>query len=155
LIDNKGGDVNSQTGKQETQENKIGTGRVWPDSELTEQIIAAAIHVHRGLGPGYLESFYEEALCLELEAKNISFERQKTVEVRYHDQVIGIHRLDLLVDSKVVVELKAIREFEPIHYSVIRSYLKATGLETGLLLNFHSVPLAIKRVGREFKGSNP
>ncbi len=102
-----------------------------------------------------MESIYEEALCLELEANNISFERQKTVEVRYHDKVIGIHRLDLLVDSKVVLELKAIKEFEPIHFSIVRSYVKATGLETGLLLNFHSVPLAIKRVGHEFKGSNP
>jgi GxxExxY protein len=147
--------MNSRTGKQETQENTNGTGRTLPDGRLTEQIIAAAIQVHRELGPGYLESLYEEALCLELEKSNISFERQKTVEVRYRDSVIGIHRLDLLVESQVVVELKAIKEFEPIHFSVVRSYLKATELATGLLLNFHSVPLAIKRVGREFKGSNP
>ncbi len=83
----------------------------------------------------------------------MAFERQKSVEVRYRGQIVGLYRLDLLVESKVVVELKAIKEFEPIHYSVVRSYLKATGLATGLLLNFHSVPLAIKRIGREFKGS--
>jgi GxxExxY protein len=140
-------------GKQETQENREGYMENLPDKELTEKIIAAAIQVHRELGPGYLESVYEEALCLELEASGMAFERQKSVEVRYRGQIVGLYRLDLLVESKVVVELKAIKEFEPIHYSVVRSYLKATGLATGLLLNFHSVPLVIKRIGREFKGS--
>ncbi len=147
--------MNSQAGKQETQENRKRSARDFVDGESTEQIITAAIAVHRELGPGYLESFYEEALCLELKASGIEFERQKTVEVRYHGERIGMHRLDLLIEGKVVVELKAIKEFEPVHFSVVRSYLKATGLKTGLLLNFHSVPLAIKRVGREFKGSNP
>ncbi len=127
----------------------------WPDKEITDKILAAAIRVHRELGPGYLESIYEEALCIELVPMGLAFERQKSVEVRYRDQVVGLHRLDLLVESKGVVELKAIKEFEPIHLSVVRLYLKATGLETGLLLNFHSVPLAIKRIGREYEGSGP
>ena len=124
----------------------------FPDKEITDKILSAAIRVHRELGPGYLESIYEEALCLEMTAMGLAFERQRSVEVHYRDRVVGLHRLDLLVESKVVVELKAIKEFEPVHYSVVRSYLKATGFVTGLLLNFHSVPLAIKRIGREFKG---
>ncbi len=140
-----------QAGNQETQENRKVEIKNLPDADLTEKIIAAAIHVHRELGPGYLESIYEEALCIELAARGLAFERQKNVEVRYRDQAVGFHRLDLLVESKVVVELKAIKEFDPIHFSVVRSYLKATALETGLLLNFHSVPLSVKRVGREYR----
>lgn len=147
--------MNSQAGKQETQENKKGNAMDLPDLELTQRIIAAAICVHRELGPGFLESIYEEAMCLELSAMGLTFERQKTVEVRYREQTVGVHRLDLLVASTVVVELKAIKEFEPIHFSVVRSYLKATTLATGLLLNFHSVPLAIKRVGREYRVPSP
>jgi GxxExxY protein len=145
--------MENQAGNQETQENRKGQMGDWPDKEITDKILAAAIRVHRELGPGFLESIYEEALCIELAAMGLTFERQKSVEIHYRDQVVGLHRLDLLVESRVVVELKAIKEFEPIHYSVVRSYLKATGLATGLLLNFHSVPLGIKRVGREFKGS--
>ena len=147
--------MENQAGKQETQENRKGDVRDFPDSELTEKIIAAAIQIHREMGPGYLESIYEEAMCVELTARGLAFERQKSVEVYYRDQVVGLHRLDLLVESRVVVELKAIKEFEPVHFSVVRSYLKATGLETGLLLNFHSVPLAIKRVGRDYRTSSP
>ncbi len=145
--------MKNQAGNQETRENREGHLEDLPDTELTGRIIAAAIRVHRELGPGYLESIYEEAWCVELTAMGLAFERQKSVEVQYRNQNVGLHRLDLLVESKVVVELKAIKEFEPIHYSVVRSYLKVTGLATGLLLNFHSVPLAIKRIGREFKGS--
>ena len=143
--------MENQAGNQETQENRKGNIHYLPDSDLTDKVIAAAIRVHRELGPGYLESIYEEALCLELAAIGLVFERQKNVEVRYRGQAVGLHRLDLLVESRVVVELKAIKEFEPVHFSVVRSYVKATGLETGLLFNFHSVPLAIKRIGREYR----
>lgn len=122
------------------------------DSELTEAIIAAAILVHRELGPGFFESVYEGALCIELSRMGIPHERQKTVTITYGGQPVGEHRLDLLVASKVVVELKAIKAFEAIHYSIVRSYLKAVGVETGLLINFHSIPLAVKRVGREYYG---
>ena len=147
--------MENQAGNQETQESKKGRMGDLPDKEITDKILAAAIRVHRELGPGYLESIYEEALCVELAAMGLAVERQKSVEVHYRNQIVGMHRLDLMVEFRVVVELKAIKEFEPIHFSVVRSYLKATGLETGLLLNFHSVPLAIKRVGREYKGPGP
>lgn len=120
-----------------------------PDEELTEKIIQAAIAVHKALGPGFIESFYENALCIELENRKITFQRQKSIEISYSGKPVGEHRLDLLVENRVVVELKAISGLEPIHFSVVRSYMKAVGTEIGLLLNFSTMPLTIKRVGRE------
>lgn len=122
-------------------------GEQYPDSDLTEAIIKAAIAVHSRLGPGFLESAYEEALCIELQKAGIPFERQMIVDVLYDGHKIAEHRLDLLVGGRVVVELKAIQEVAPIHYTVVRSYLKATRTKTGLLLNFFSMPLMIKRIG--------
>ena len=113
--------MNSQSGKPETQENKNTLAKILPDGELTDQILAAAIRVHRQLGPGFLESIYEEALCLELEASKLTFERQKSVEVRYRDKVIGIHRLDLPGDSRVMVAVNAITGFGALHLSVDRA----------------------------------
>jgi GxxExxY protein len=120
------------------------------DRELTRKIIAAAIAVHREPGPGYLEAMYEEALCMELGFAGIYYERQKPVEICYRGKPIGEHRLDLLIDNAVVVELKAIKALEDIHFSIVRSYMKACRVESGLLLNFSAMPLTIKRVGREW-----
>lgn len=125
-----------------------------PDKEITAEIISAAIAVHKALGPGFLESIYEEALCIQLTCQGIPFERQKVIRMTYQGHPIGEHRLDLLVDKHVVVELKAIKAFEPIHFSVVRSYMKATNTESGLLLNFASMPLTVKRVGREYVPSS-
>jgi GxxExxY protein len=111
---------------------------------------AAAIAVHKQLGPGFLESIYEEALAIELDHLRIPFERQKPVQIFYRNRVLGEHRLDFLVAKRVVVvELKAIQALEPIHFSIVRSYLKATQVQSGLLLNFATMPLTVKRVGRE------
>ncbi len=120
------------------------------NQKLTGKIIAAAIEVHRTLGPGFLESIYEEALCVELDLLGIIYERQKPIEIFYRGKTVGEHRLDLLVEKTVVVELKAIKAFENIHFSTVRSYMKATHVDSGLLLNFATMPLAIKRVGREY-----
>ncbi|MEI6808785.1 MAG: GxxExxY protein [bacterium] len=120
-----------------------------PDKDLSAGIISAAIKVHKALGPGFLESFYEEALCIELTSRNIPFERQKPVKVTYQGKPIGEHRLDLFVAGKLVVELKATRDLEPIHFSIVRSYMKAVSVESGLLSNFATMPLMVKRVGRE------
>ena len=117
---------------------------------LIERVIGAAIRVHTELGPGFLESLYEEALAIELRALGIQFERQKPVPIFYRAQPIGEHRVDLLVEQSVVVELKAISELEKVHFAVLRSYLKALGLSDGLLFNFAATRLTIKRVGREF-----
>ena len=123
------------------------------NQELTSKIIAAAIEVHRTLGPGFLESIYEEALCVELNSMGITYERQKPVEIFYREKMVGEHRLDFLIEKTVVVELKAIKAFENIHYSTVRSYMKATQVESGLLLNFATMPLTIKRVGREYNNT--
>ena len=121
------------------------------NSDLTDRILAAAIRVHKDLGPGFLEVLYEEALAIELGSSDISFERQKPIPILYRGRVIGEHRLDLLVDGKVVIELKAISALEDIHFAIVRSYLKATNLDDGLLLNFATVKLTVKRVGREYR----
>ena len=117
---------------------------------LTDRIIAAAIRVHRELGPGYLESMYEEALAIEFTAAAISFERQKLLPVFYREHLIGEHRLDFLVEQKVILELKAISALEDIHFAIVRSYLKAANLNDALLLNFATARLTVKRVGREY-----
>jgi GxxExxY protein len=116
---------------------------------LTDRIIAAAIRVHKELGPGFLEAMYEEALGIELAAAGLAFERQKLLPVFYREHLIGEHRLDFVVEGKVIVELKAISALEDIHFAIVRSYLKAANLHDALLLNFASVRLIVKLVGRE------
>jgi GxxExxY protein len=122
------------------------------DEELSQRAIGAAIEVHRSLGPGFLESFYEEALCIELDILGVPYERQKTIEITYRNRKIGAHRLDLFIDGKLVLELKTVKEIDQIHYSVVRSYVKAAKATSGIILNFSSMPLTIKRVGLD---SNP
>jgi GxxExxY protein len=117
---------------------------------LINQVIGAAIRVHTELGPGFLESLYEEALAIELRALGIEFERQKPVPIFYRAQPIGEHRVDLLIEHNVVVELKATTALDKVHFAVLRSYLKALGLCDGILFNFAATRLTIKRVGREF-----
>jgi GxxExxY protein len=125
------------------------TGKHLRDSEITQQIIAAAIRVHRGLGPGFLELIYEEALAVEFALSGIQFIRQYPVPLFYRDHQIGEHRLDFLVEGKIVVELKAVSRLEDIHFAIGRSYLKAISLEDGLLFNFATSPLTIKPFCRE------
>jgi GxxExxY protein len=125
------------------------TGKSLRDSEITQQIIAAAIRVYRGLGPGFLELIYEEALAFEFALSGIQFVRQYPVPLFYRDHQIGEHRLDFLVEGKIVVELKAVSRLEDIHFAIGRSYLKAISLEDGLLFNFATTPLTIKRFCRE------
>jgi GxxExxY protein len=105
--------------------------------ELAHAVIGAAIEVHRQLGPGFLESIYEEALCVELEARQIPFERQKEISVLYKDRPIGQQRIDLLVGESLIVELKACEALAEIHKAQVISYLKATHLSLGLLINFN------------------
>ena len=103
---------------------------------LTEQIIAVAIEVHRILGPGLLESVCEEALCYELELRGMTIERQKEVDVIYKGKVIKGQRLDLVVNKERIVEVKSVRKLEDVFTAQLLSYLKCTGLKTGLLVNF-------------------
>jgi GxxExxY protein len=129
-------------------------GKTLRNREVTDRIISAAIRVHRGLGPGFLENIYEEALAVEFALSGIQFIRQKPIPLFYKDHQVGEHRLDFLVEEKIVVELKAISALEDIHFAIGRSYLKATNLEDGLLLNFATTPLTIKRFCRELPDQN-
>jgi GxxExxY protein len=113
---------------------------------LTEKIIASAIEVHRKLGPGFIESIYENALVIEFRERGVQVERQIEMAVLYKSVEVGKHRLDFLVEDTIVVELKAIKELEDIHFAVLRSYLKAMGKKHGLILNFAKLTLQIKRV---------
>ena len=115
---------------------------------LTGRVIGAAIEVHRQLGPGFLESVYEEALVLELGFQGIVNDRQVPVEVNYRGRPVGVSRLDLLVEGSLVVELKAVDKLLPIHHAQVLSYLRATENPLGLLINFNTHVLrdGIKRV---------
>lgn len=122
-----------------------------PSAEANHQanlVIGAAIEVHRHLGPGFLESVYEECLGIELAERRISFQRQHLITVQYKGRAAGESRLDFLVGGILVVELKAVGVLAPIHKAQVISYLKATGLGLGLLLNFNTVTLrdGIERV---------
>lgn len=116
------------------------------EHELTDQLLNAAVAVHRELGPGFLESIYEAALAYELTKRGHMVERQKLVPVVYDGVLMGEHRLDLLINEKIVLELKACKAIEDVHLATVRSYLKATGCQLGLVLNFAEPRLAIRRV---------
>ena len=117
-----------------------------PHEALTHAIIGAAIAVHRRLGPGFLESIYANALCVELARRSIDFDRELAISVLYEGVEVGAHRLDLLVGGLAVVDSKAIKRLEDVHFAVVRSYLRAMGMEHGLLMNFAAPTLQVKRV---------
>jgi GxxExxY protein len=118
------------------------------ESDLTEQIIGAAIEVHKHWGPGLYEEIYERSICHELRLRNVAFEKQVLLPLVYKGDRVGDDlRLDLIVQSKVVVELKAIRELEPIHEAQLLTYMKLTGCRVGLLINFN-VPVLTKGIKR-------
>ena len=113
---------------------------------LSKRIIGAAIQVHKELGSGFLENIYEEAVKVELSRNGLDFDSQKEIRIEYFGVEVGIHRLDLLVENEIIVELKAVKELADIHFAQLRSYLKATGLKVGLLLNFSKPTLEVKRI---------
>jgi GxxExxY protein len=107
-------------------------------NDITETIIGAAISVHKELGPGLLESAYEACLAYELTERKLQIERQKALPVLYRGVKLDCgYRIDLLVENEVIVELKAVESLEPIHDAQLLSYLKLSGCEVGLLINFN------------------
>jgi GxxExxY protein len=117
--------------------------------ELTSRIIGAAMEVHRELGPGLLESVYEACLAWELKERGMGLERQVAVPVRYKGVMLDVgHRMDMVVEGTVVVEIKAEKGFDPVHTAQMLTYLKLSGCRVGLVLNFGAVTLrqGIKRV---------
>ena len=117
-------------------------------NRITNAVIGAAIEVHSGLGPGQLESAYEEAMAVEMTLRGIRFQRQLDIELLYKGHPVGKGRLDFLVDGKVVLDLKAVQQLAPIHTSQMVSYLSITGYPLGLIINFNVVALrqGIKRI---------
>ena len=127
-----------------------------PQREVTEKIIGAAIEVHRLMGPGLLESVYQQSLQIELTLRGIRFEAQAPVPLVYKGQVMGVPlKLDLLVEGVVIVEIKALQALEPVHTVQLLTYLRLTGLSSGLLLNFNEVTLkqGIQRVSNSLRSS--
>jgi GxxExxY protein len=117
--------------------------------ELTGAIYGAAIEIHRALGPGLLESAYEECLCRELELRGIRFQRQVALPVSYRGLQLDCgYRMDLVVDGKVVLEIKAVESLAPIHEAQLMTYLKLSAMRVGLLMNFNVVLMkeGIKRI---------
>ena len=114
---------------------------------LAATTIDAALVVHRTLGPGFLEAVYEEALAVELRIRGIPHRRQAPVSVRYKGFSVGEGRIDLLIDDCLVIELKAVESFAPIHTAQVLSYLRASGCCLGLLINFN-VPLLRRGIRR-------
>jgi GxxExxY protein len=125
--------------------------------EITEQVIGLCIDLHRQLGPGLLESAYEECLCYELSQHGIVFERQKPLPVKYKSVVLDCgYRLDLVIRNKIILELKAVEQLLPIHEAQLLTYLKLSGLTLGLLIDFN-VPIlknGIKRIVNNFIDSS-
>ena len=112
--------------------------RIPPATEaVASDVIGAAIEVHRHLGPGILERIYQEALALELDSRQIAFERERAIVVNYKGLLIPGQRIDLIVADCIVVELKAAARIDALHEAKLLSYLRTTGLRLGLLLNFN------------------
>ena len=114
--------------------------------ELSYAIVGAAMEVHRTLGSAFLESVYEAALALELAKRGIAFERQKHLPVFYLDEQVGEFRADLIVDDKIILELKAVKALNEIHEAQAHNYLAASGLKLAILINFGSPSLEFKRI---------
>ena len=105
-------------------------------SELSKKIIAAAFAVHKELGYGFVEKVYKNALAIELQETGIKCAVEVPLKVLYHEKVVGDYYADMIVDEKIIVEVKAVSNLEPIHEVQLVNYLKATGLHVGLLINF-------------------
>jgi GxxExxY protein len=114
--------------------------------ELSYQIMQAVFEVHNTLGPGFAESIYEEALCYELETLCVPFERQKIITVIYKGRKVGVHRLDLVIDEKIILELKAVSALADGFKKQLRSYLAASQLRLGLVINFGTPKVESVRV---------
>lgn len=123
--------------------------------ELTEAVIGCAYRVYNTMGHGFLESVYERCLLIELRKSGLRVESQKPIEVRYQGEVVGEFVADLLVEDKLIVELKAVRQLSPVHEAQVVNYLVATGKPVRLLLNFGEPRVDVKRKVRELRPGEP
>ncbi|MGE5154959.1 MAG: GxxExxY protein [Bdellovibrio bacteriovorus] len=126
--------------------NANGEGAVASGAPISRRVIGCAFTVSNALGAGFVESVYESALCRELVEQGIAFERQPSLRVFYKGEVVGSFIADLIIERQLLVELKALRQLTSEHESQVMNYLKASGLGVGLLLNFGSPKLEIRRI---------
>ena len=122
----------------------VGDHVIYP--ELSFRLMEIAFEIHNQLGPGFSEEIYQKAFEHELAARPIPFERQKTIQVMYKGQLLGAYRLDLVVDNKIILELKAVAGLNDLFKQQLRSYLKATGLRLGILINFGAARVQSERI---------
>src|SRR5437762_10882694 len=119
---------------------------------LSYRVIGAATDVHRQLRPGFREELYENALCIEFDTRNICYRRQVPIAVHYDGHEVGMHGLDLVVESSLVLELKAVSCLLDVHAAQLLAYLRAADAPAGLLLNFGEMPLKVKRLVNNYRG---
>jgi GxxExxY protein len=115
---------------------------------VVRRVIGSCLAVHRALGPGLLEAIYVRAVCIELAACGLPFEREKEIPVSYREQLIYVQRLDIVAANRVLIEVKSVERLQPVHQAQVVSYLRASGLRVGLLVNFN-VPIlkqGLKRI---------
>ncbi|HEU0173111.1 MAG TPA: GxxExxY protein [Blastocatellia bacterium] len=124
------------------------------DNAITEIIIGCAFEAHNKLGSGFLEKVYENALCIELRKKGLKVKQQEQIKVWYEGQVVGHYSADLWVEDRIIVELKAVQSLTKEHELQVVNYLTATGVDTGLLINFGS-SVQVKRKYRKYKSAQP
>ncbi len=131
------------------QEAHLTQERPYQDDELSFKIIECIIRVHSTLGPGFLEKIYRNALAIELRKNGFEVELEKEIVVFYEGEEVGVHRLDILVEGKAIIETKTVEQLGKAHYAQVRSYLRATGLTLGILVNFAGVSADFRRVDIE------
>lgn len=119
----------------------------YPHADITEKIISCAIEVHKILGPGLLESIYEESIAHEFDLRNVKYERQFSIGLKYKGKEVGHHRLDFLVEEEVVLEIKAVETMHKVFEAQLLTYLNATGKKVGLIINFN-VPVLKQGIKR-------
>jgi len=122
--------------------------------ELTHAVIGCAMEVHKVLGPGFVESIYQNALALELAAMNLHFEQYIKLQVSYKGRYVGDYEADMKVENCLLLELKAVTTLIPQHEAQLVNYLRATGIDTGLLINFGHTTLQVKRKFAQYRPSN-
>ena len=138
--------IEGQDGATEDTEHTEGETVLVKDDHVTEKILQSALKVSRTLGVGFLEKVYENALMVELSQIGMKASQQKSMQVEYLGQVVGVYVADIIVNDEVIVELKSGKEIEKFHQAQLLNYLKATGLRRGLILNFGTPKLGIKRM---------
>ena len=122
---------------QRTQRKTLCAQKEFPLKDITGRIISCAIEVHSILGPGLLENVYEEALSHEFKFRDIKYERKKEITLKYKGKVVGKHRIDFMIEDKVILELKAVEAVNKIYEAQLLTYLRATNKRIGLLINFN------------------